>query len=130
MKAKRFFLAFFALVCVVAASLSFTSCSSDDDDNEAIYVYTVDTTLGADLGIQMAVVSPFQTAINKACGGNYYTTSNKNNEVIAACDAVYAQLKDQYSFLQGEVKIMLSYGSTDPNSKGDAKCIKSYKFGE
>lgn len=128
MKVQKFFKTLLLVVFTMTMALNFTSCSEEDE--LGLYVYTATgnlTASGADAFDALYGIAEYNEAIKNTLGENY-TSSNKDNEVIAACDAVYEMHQSKHPSWTGKVEIRKS----NVIVSGEAtfiKVIKTYNYG-
>lgn len=126
-KAIKYLFASIAMIAV--ASLLLTSCNTKEEKTY-IYTYVADGQVSASDDPSSAMAIPiFNEEIEELLGGASYSLTEKDDEVIAACDALYETLKPEHPKWKGEVKILkyISDAGTDAESiKGTT--IKTYSF--
>lgn len=128
MKVQKFFKTLLLVVFTMTMALNFTSCSEEDEPG--LYVYTATGSLsasGSDAFNALLGIAEYTEAIKNTLGDNYTTTS-KDDEVIAACDAVFENHKTNHPSWTGKVDIRKS----KVNVSGEAnvgEIIKTYNYG-
>ena len=108
MKVQKFFKTLLLVVFTMTMALNFTSCSEEDEPG--LYVYTATGSLsasGSDAFNALLGIAEYTEAIKNTLGDNYTTTS-KDDEVIAACDAVYEMHQSKHPSWTGKVEIRKS----------------------
>ena len=131
MKTKDVFKRMALLVWVMALAIGFTACSSDDDE---LYVVTYDTATsltasGEDaLSAPVNAISDYSTALKQVMGGSFCTT-DKDAEVIEACDKVFEKHQTLYPSLKGYVEIRKTVGTTSsPDEELPSTVVKTYTY--
>ena len=108
MKVQKFFKTLLLVVFTMTMALNFTSCSEEDEPGLIVYTATGNLTAsGADAFDALYGIAEYNEAIKNTLGENY-TSSNKDNEVIAACDAVYEMHQSKHPSWTGKVEIKKS----------------------
>ena len=130
MKTKDVFKRMALLVWVMALAIGFTACSSDDDE---LYVVTYSTATsltasGEDALSVVKAISDYSTALNQVMGGSFCTT-DKDAEVIEACDKVFEKHQALYPSLKGYVEIRKTVGTTSsPDEELPSTVVKTYTY--
>ena len=122
---KKLMKTFAAVLCCVMISTAFTSCSKDDVESSEFYYYRANGSLdGSNSGIgTMFMISDYTTAIQSVVGDQL--TKKDDQNVIKACDAVYAAHQAKYgTSVTGKVWIYRKKLG-DENSE---TTIKEYKY--
>lgn len=126
MKATTFFFVIVAMVCSMAVTM--TSCSSDDDEVTDLVSYEASGTLSAsnstDALEAIFGISQYTEAIKEALGGDY-VSSDKDKEVISACDAVYQNHRTNHPSWEGKITIR-KYRVSSSESEGTV--VKTYTY--
>ena len=128
MSAKKVFLAALTIVC---ALVMFSSCGKNNTSPTTIYYYRAIGNISAShfssggagslIGSSYSTGS-FQDAINAAIGD--YTETPQDSKVIAACDAIDANIKaDTDTKYGGSVQIVRKQSNDD-----NGTVIKEYKY--
>lgn len=116
--------AMFATACILL-----TSCNTEDE-TVTVYSYAAEGQISAvdDMSSSMAIPY-FNTEIEKVLDGVNYSLTEKDNEVTAACDALYETLKSEHPAWGGEVRIIkyISTSGTDPELD-EGTTLKTYTF--
>lgn len=131
MKMKDVFKRMALLVWVMALAAGFTACSSDDDEPYVV-TYDVAASLTASEGddplASAKAATDYDAVISQVMGGIFCTT-DKDAEIIAACDEVFEKHKTQYPFLKGYVEIRKTVGiTTSPDEELPSTVIKTYNY--
>lgn len=129
MKTKSIWGGMAALMCVVVMAVGLASCSEEKNEMQLI-MYTSDPVIGVmgdgGLEIIMAVIDDYDTALKQVMGGDYCTT-NKDEEVIAACDKIFQSHQSKYPQVEGTMSIRKIVSSSEPS---EGTIIKTYTYGE
>lgn len=120
----------FASVAMFATACILLNSCNTEDETVTVYAYAADGQISAvdDMSASMAIPY-FNTEIEKVLDGVNYSPTEKDNEVIAACNALYETLKQEHPAWGGEVRIIkyISTSGTDPEiDKGTT--LKTYTF--
>lgn len=128
MKVQFFWKTLLFVVFTMTMALNFTSCSEEDEPGLILYSATGNLSAsGADAFDALYGIAEYNEAIKNTLGDTY-TTSNKDNEVIAACDAVYEMHQSKQNTWKGKVEIKKSKVSiSGETSVGEV--IKTYNYG-
>lgn len=128
MKTRNIWKSLAALMCVAVMAIGLTACSEEEGEGIQIIVYTSEPTIGimGDTGLEilMAVIDDYDKALKQAMGGDY-CMSDKDEEVIAACDKVFQSHQSKYSQIEGTMDIRKT-SSSSPSSEGTI--IKTYTY--
>ncbi len=125
---KKYLMATVALICMTMTCVMFAACSSDNDETANIIYYRANGRIsasGSDIAetfSSVAAVADYTTAIESVAKD--YSTVSKDNEVIAACDKVFASHRTNHPSWKGTVTIT-KYQGLD-NQTG--KVIKTYTY--
>lgn len=118
-------------VWVVALLVGFSACSSEDDE---LYVVTYDvagslTAVGGDDPlITIKVITDYSTVLDQVMGGSFCTT-DKDAEIIEACDQVFEKHKTQYTNVYGSVEIRKTVGTmSSPDDELPSTVLKTYNY--
>lgn len=115
-------------MCVAVMAIGLTSCSEEESEGVQFIVYASEPTIGimGDTGLEilMAVMDDYDKALKQVMGGDY-CMSDKDKEVIAACDKVFQSHQSKYSQIEGTVDIR-KMSSSSPLSEGTV--IKTYTY--
>lgn len=114
--------AFAVMLCCILASTCFLSCSSEDDET-TMYTYRAEGNISGTSIASLFLITDYTAAIQNVIGESY-TTSNKDKDVIAACDAVYA--KHQQSTIKASGQITIKRYTIGKDDQGTA--IKTYDY--
>lgn len=90
-----------------------------------IITYQAFGTLSGDLSSLLAVPA-YSEAIRKVIGESI--TSEKDNEVIAACDAVYEDHRKNHPAWKGTIEIHKIRGTSSSTETLPSTVIKTYKY--
>ena len=99
MKTKKILFAVFALLCVMAVSVSLSSCSSSDDEGDVIYSKGI-TSMSSSSSSVLEEMSLITTTFNTSLGVSEDTFRNYpggDEAVISKCNSAAATL-DNYAF--------------------------------
>lgn len=130
MKTKDVFKRMAMLVWVMALAVGFTACSSDDETYVVTYDVASSLTASGDVDPLIAVkaATDYSTALDQVMGGSFCTT-DKDAEIIAACDEVFSKHKTQYPTLKGYVEIRKTVGTvTSPDEELPSTVLKTYNY--
>ncbi len=128
MKVQNFWKTLLLVVITMTMALNFTSCSEEDEPG--LIVYSANGNLsasGSDAFDALFGIAEYNEAIKNTLGENY-TTSEKDKEVIAACDAVYKKHKSNHPSWKGSVEIIKSKVSVSGEASV-GEVIKTYNYG-
>ncbi len=130
MKVQNIFKTLLFVVITMTMSLNFSSCSEEDEPG--LFVYTATGNLSASGSGTEAFdaffgIAEYTEAIKSTLGGTSSTTE-QDDKVIAACDAVFKNHKTNYPSWKGKVEIKKSKSSiSGETSVGEV--IKTYNYG-
>ena len=131
MKARNIWKSLAALMCVAVMAMGLTACSEEESEGIHVIVYTYDPTLSATgmdgLAIISTVLGDYSNALKQAMGGDYCMTE-KDTEVIAACDKVFQSHQNKYSQLKGSITILKTITNSPSSEAGTV--IKTYTYGQ
>ncbi len=120
---KHYLMAAVALICMTITCVAFTACSNNTDERESIISYSATGTVNAvdDMSALFAVAS-YNSAIKNVVPD--YGTTEKDAEVIAACDKVYADHTANHPNYRGTVTITKFKGIDDKTGT----TLKTYEY--
>ncbi|MBQ4162247.1 MAG: hypothetical protein IJD84_05085 [Parabacteroides sp.] len=128
MKVEKFLKILMAITCMMVMMFSFNSCS-DDDDTMILITYTAKGSLsasGSDALDAIFGVADYTDAITRVLGDSY-TTTEKDSEVVSACDAVFQKHRTNHPTWKGQIEIEKSKIETSGNIVSNT-IIKTYKY--
>lgn len=127
MKTKKFFFAIAALLCMMAVSVTVTSCSKDDGDDQW-WVYYVQPYGTIDIlncnALQIA--KEMTTALDKGMGYTYGVCKRDDAKAKSICEKSYQELKD--AAVGGPFVLKLYVGHTSTSGEDNSVEIASYQF--
>ena len=138
-KMKKVLKAFIMLVCAGSMLAAVSSCEGNEDTQEVISYYAdgnVSTVSSSDGNYYDRGLTDYNDAIKELLGGvNYVIGSNRDSDVIAACNAVYERHLGENLNLKGTVKIHKATGSQSDSSSDSEESLPStviakYTYGE
>ena len=101
------------------------------DDELYVVTYGTATSLtasGEDALSVVKAISDYSTALNQVMGGSFCTT-DKDAEVIKACDKVFEKHQALYPSLKGYVEIRKTVGTTSsPDEELPSTVVKTYTY--
>lgn len=93
MKTKKIIFALFAMVCVMAASVTLTACGSDDEETNVQYSLGFSSMKTSDLTEMTYIDDTFKSAIGVSTSPFTYTAGEE--KLKAACEQAAAQLANK-----------------------------------
>ncbi len=93
MKVKKMLFAMFALVCVMAVSVSFSSCSSSDDDETLLYYKLGFTKMNGNPTEASLIDDAFKAALGVS-SDEFKTYPGGDEKIKSNCDKAASQLKE------------------------------------
>ena len=103
---KKIMMTLAAVLCCAMISTVFTSCSKSDDEPDLYYYQASGNISAVNAGMGgLFIITDYTTAIQQAVGTG--STTQNDQKVISACDAVYSSHKAEYgTSISGTVKIV------------------------
>lgn len=124
----------FAVVCLVAMTVSFTSCKDTGDDPGTYYYYKaggeiLSVSTSADAWEALFIIPEYNETIANLFNGSNYVLGQHDSEVIKACDELYKRHKAKQTPLEGYVTIERS--KLDKNGDLlDTVVLKEYTYNQ
>lgn len=130
MKVEKFLKVFFLVVCTMTMAFNFTACSEDDDISPiTIITYRANGSISAsssDAFEALFAITDYTDAITKVLGNNY-TTTERDKDVVSACDAVYQNHRTKHPTWKGYIEIEKSKVGHSGEILS-SEIIKSYNY--
>ena len=127
MKIKRTLKSLAALMCAAVMAVSLAACSDNAEVMAQLIMYTSEPAIGimgdGSIEIMMAVIDDYDNALKEVMGGDYCTT-DKDKEVIAACDKVFQSHQSKYPQVEGTMSIRKTFVI----SSSEGTIIKTYTY--
>lgn len=127
MKIKRTSKSLAALMCAAVMAVSLAACSDNEEVTAQLIMYTSEPAIGimgdGSIEILMAVIDDYDNALKEVMGGDYCTT-DKDKEVIAACDKVFQSHQSKYPQVEGTMSIRKTFVI----SSSEGTIIKTYTY--
>ena len=93
MKTKKILFALFAMVCVMAASVTLTACGSDDEETNVEYSLSFSSMKTSDITEMTYIDNTFKSAIGVST--DTFTYPAGEEKLKAACEQAAAQLANR-----------------------------------
>ena len=127
MKTKKFLFAMAALLCVMAVSVTVSSCSKDDDDDQW-WTYSVQPygTIDVLKCNALQIAKEMTNALDKGMGYNNGVCKRNDSKAKSIADKAYQEYKD--AAIGGPFVLKLYVGHTSTSGEDNSVVLASYQF--
>ena len=127
MKTKKFLFAMAALLCVMAVSVTVTSCSKDDDDDQwwsySVQPYGTIDVLNCNA---LQIAKEMTNALDNGMDYTYGVCKRNDSKAKSICDKAYQEYKD--AAIGGPFVLKLYVGHTSTSGADNSVEVASYQF--
>ena len=126
MKTKKFFFAMAALLCLMAVSVTVSSCSKDDDEGWWVYSVQPSGTIDVLKCNALQIANEMTKALDNGMDYTYGVCRRNDSKAKSIADKAYQEYKD--AAIGGPFTLKLYVGQTTTSGADNSVEIASYQF--